>query len=128
MSMNKYKKGSLKQIQKNKSSREILTDWLFDYEPMAIDDNDIYAHVFKSIDKKIEKYNLKEGLKSNIKMCGICGENFSDKPFENMNGAGEPTVAKIELYDNKYICCPKCSKELYDWVNKKWMLQKGYLE
>lgn len=55
---------------------------------------------------------------SGIKECARCHTQFSDRPFGNMNGMGERTVADLQLYNNAYHLCPKCTHELYKWITE----------
>lgn len=78
---------------------------------VAIEETNKY---FKEVVYAEYKYN---DCKNYNKKCNVCGNVFSDRPFENINGAGETLLGKIELFDEEYILCRKCSSELYKWMH-----------
>jgi len=44
--------------------------------------------------------------------CSGCGVEIFDDPFLYMNGAGEPTISKISIFDEDLLFCPKCTNQL----------------
>lgn len=52
-------------------------------------------------------------------VCDKCGKTYMVGPFINMNGFGESTTSTIEVYDETYDLCPKCTMELYKFLKEK---------
>ena len=54
-----------------------------------------------------------------FKRCDKCGDVYDTSPFHNMLGNGELAYSSIEIYGHNYDLCPKCTNELYEFINRK---------
>lgn len=95
------------------------------------EDKDSLDRIMRSCLSDIEKEELntyfRDMLKStynhvyykdnnDYKKCDVCNQIFSNKPFENINAAGESLLSTIEIFDTKLIVCPKCTSSLNNWI------------
>lgn len=61
--------------------------------------------------------------------CSICGEEIrEDDPWRYINGAGESTIGKIEIYGDKFMLCPDCTLYVYEAMERKRAEVLGYAD
>lgn len=54
----------------------------------------------------------------NKRQCDRCGEIYDTSPWANMFGDGVLAYSNINVWEENYDLCPKCSRLLHNWLNE----------
>lgn len=51
-----------------------------------------------------------------FRLCNCCKEMFEVTPFANMRGDGVNLHSHIEIYEEEFDLCPKCTLHVYKYI------------
>ena len=54
-----------------------------------------------------------------VEKCDICTTLYDTSPFANMSANGELLYSHINIYGINHNLCPKCTSELYWFLEKR---------